>query len=205
MADADLYLGSVDVSRYLSAEECRRCGAGSCRDLVERLRSRGCDPGSLALPAHRQRGLAIALGLEPVLPHVPALGLPRPATTGLLEINDPRPGDPVLVTGNSTFTEDVILAVVSTTASPFFLLFVDTRGDTLDMALVLGSFTPARVRRSLEAEGAGQRVGRAPLVLPGLASDLRMEVESQTGLAAEVGPVCAAELPLFFGDRWLRA
>jgi CO dehydrogenase/acetyl-CoA synthase gamma subunit (corrinoid Fe-S protein) len=177
MPDADLYLERIDFSRYLSTDECKRCGAHSCKELVERLKR--------------------------TLPTVPSLEIPRPAAAGLFELNNPGPGDPVLVTGNSAFTQEVLLAVLSTTASPFFVLFTDTRGDTLDMAVILGSFTPERIRRALYSDRVEERAGPAPIILPGLAGHLKEDIASVTSSAVEVGPVCAAELPLYFGRRWL--
>lgn len=201
MPDADLYLDRIDPLKYLSTDECKKCGARSCKDLVERLRNR--EPADLSpLPAHRARGLETALALDGVLPTVPSLQHPRPTSPGLFEVNEPGHGDPVLVTGNSTFTQEVLLAVLSTTTSPFFVLFTDTRGDTLDMAIILKSFTPERIKSSLEMEKVGQKSGGS-LVLPGLAGDMSDSIASLAGLPVEVGPVCAAELPLFFGERWI--
>ena len=181
MVDADLYIDRIDLERYIFGAECRKCGAQSCRELVEKLKARGC------------------------LPSVPQLQVPRPVPAGLLELNDPSPGDPVLVTGNSEFTQQVLLAVLATTISPFFVLFSDTRGDTLDMAMILDSFTPERVRRSIEKERLKERAGGSYLVLPGLASKISGEIKSQCGWPVEIGPVCAAELPLYFSECWAPA
>jgi CO dehydrogenase/acetyl-CoA synthase gamma subunit (corrinoid Fe-S protein) len=115
----------------------------------------------------------------------------------LMELNDPGPADPILVTGNSELTQQVLLAVLSTTTLPLGVLFTDTRGDTLDMALILGSFTAERIGRSLD----GVRKG-GPLILPGLAGSLADGTREVTGRPVEVGPICAAELPLVFGERW---
>ncbi|MBW2264494.1 MAG: hypothetical protein JRG91_21215, partial [Deltaproteobacteria bacterium] len=50
-----------------------------------------------------------------------------------------------------------------------------------------------------------ERSGSSTLVLPGLAAAMRDDVASAAGLSVEVGPVCAAELPLFFADLWGQA
>lgn len=165
-----------DADLYLDKidYECHKCGPQSCRELVEKIKD--------------------------VLPQVPSLQLPRPVDPALVELNNPQPGDPVLVTGNSEFTQAVLLAVLSTTQSPFFVLFTDTRGDTLDMAVILESFTPDRIRQSLENESLN--APGSSLIIPGLAAALKDDIEKLTGWPVEVGPVCAAELPLFFGDRW---
>ena len=156
--------------------ECHKCGPQSCKDLVEKI--------------------------KPLLPRVPSLDLPRPVDPALVELNHPAPGDPVLITGNSEFTQAVLLAVLSTTESAFFVLFTDTRGDTLDMAVILKSFTPERIRQSLEKEKLKDKAPGSKLTIPGLAAGLKNEIAESTGWPVQVGPVCAAELPLFFQDRW---
>jgi CO dehydrogenase/acetyl-CoA synthase gamma subunit (corrinoid Fe-S protein) len=165
-----------DADLYLDKidYQCHKCGEESCRELVEKVKA--------------------------VLPQVPSLQLPRPVEPALVELNNPQPGDPVLVTGNSEFTQAVLLAVLSTTESPFFVLFTDTRGDTLDMAVILKSFMPDRIQQSLEKENLKAQGGK--LVIPGLAAALKDDIEKTTGWPVEVGPICAAELPLFFGERW---
>ena len=40
--------------------------------------------------------------------------------------------------------------------------------------------------------------------LPGLAEALAAPVSEMLGRPVEVGPICAAELPLFFGRGWSR-
>jgi len=178
MADADLYIDRIDLERYSSGVECKKCGPQSCLDLVEKMKAGG------------------------FLPSVPQLQVPRPVAAELLELNDPAPGDPVLVTGNSELTQQVLLAVLATTISPFFVLFTDTRGDTLDMAMILESFTAERVRLSIEKQRLEEKASGSSLILPGLASKISGRIESVCGWPVKVGPVCAAELPLLFSESW---
>jgi len=156
--------------------ECHKCGPQSCKDLVEKI--------------------------KPLLPTVPSLDLPRPVDPALVELNNPTPGDPILVTGNSEFTQAVLLAVLSSTQAPFFVLFTDTRGDTLDMAIILESFTPDRIQNSLQKENLAAKAPGSTLTIPGLAAGMEDAIAKTTGWPVQVGPVCAAELPLFFHDRW---
>jgi CO dehydrogenase/acetyl-CoA synthase gamma subunit (corrinoid Fe-S protein) len=198
MGDANLYLDKVDFTRYLSGSECKKCGSQSCKELVDKLRKRDCLPADLDLARDRIRGIEMALDVDGLLPRIPMLQMPQPGTIGMMELNGPASEDPVLITGNSALTQEVLLAVLSTTMSSFTLLFVDTHGDTLDMAIILDSFTPERVASAVEKE----KPGGSRLVLPGLAGGMAAAIASATGFRVEVGPVCAAELPLFFGDRW---
>jgi CO dehydrogenase/acetyl-CoA synthase gamma subunit (corrinoid Fe-S protein) len=203
MKDADLYLGDIDFDKYFSPEECRNCGADSCKALVEKLRSGGCAAGDLeGIPADRARALQTVLNLEGMLPGVPQLSMPRPGAPGLTGLNSPFDGDPILVTGNNLFTQEVLLTVLSTTTKPFFFLSADTRGDSLDMAVILDTFTVEAVEKALGAAGLTEKAESSSLLLPGRAVALADPVSEATGRRVDVGPVCAAELPLFYGEAW---
>jgi acetyl-CoA decarbonylase/synthase complex subunit gamma len=126
--------------------------------------------------------------------------LPRPVEPSLFEINDPGPEAPVLVTGNSEFTLAVVTGLLALTVSPFYLLLVDTRGDTVDMAMIYRSFTPQRLDQGLETHRLAEKVRHRRLIIPGVVAPLREELATYTGWDIRVGPICVAELPLFLGD-----
>lgn len=122
-----------------------------------------------------------------------------------MEINNPQGDSPILVSGNSQFTQEVVTSLMAATVSPFRLLFVSCRGDTVDMAMIYQSLTAEGIRRSLdEASLLGRRQG-LELILPGFASRLREPLERETRCRVRIGPVCIAELPLFLGERWQMA
>ena len=203
MPAADLYVLRIQWLSYLTPAECLAAGAASCEDFLSRLQNRTLSlheaPG---LTPQKRHALQVALFGTDLVPPVEALPLPQPTRPGLHEINRPGPQAPVLVTGNSEITLTVLTAVLATTVSPFFLLLVDTLGDTLDMALIYERFTPARIAQALEAEGLAARVRHRSLTIPGLAADLQEPIAAATGWHVTVGPICALELPLFFGDYW---
>lgn len=203
MLKANLYIDRIDLARYLTSEEVKLSGARNARDLAARLRE-----GSLNLtdcpwfkPAKRY-ALSLALRAEEVLPAVQSLELPRPVNPDLFELNEPGAEAPVIVTGNSEFTLTVITGILATTISPFFLLLVDCRGDTVDMAMVYRSFTPQRLDQSLNAHRLAARLSHRRLIIPGILAPLRDELAAYTGWDIRVGPICAAELPLFLGEAW---
>jgi CO dehydrogenase/acetyl-CoA synthase gamma subunit (corrinoid Fe-S protein) len=107
---------------------------------------------------------------DEILPEVEVLQLPTPGPTGLFPINQPGKDSPILVSGNSKITGEVLTAVLSTTLSPFWYLAVNTDGHTVDMAIVYKVMTAERVIQEISRENIDQIV-------------------------------CAAELPLFFGDE----
>ncbi len=88
------------------------------------------------------------------------------------------------------------------TLSPFWLLLVDCRGDTVDMAMVYQSLEVKKILATLEETPLHQGQARTEMVLPGFASKLKQPLERQTGWQVRVGPICIAELPLFLGEEW---
>jgi acetyl-CoA decarbonylase/synthase complex subunit gamma len=154
----------------------------------------------LALSPARRQALTLAVRALEVLPAVQSLELPRPVPPDLFEINEPGPDAPLLVTGNSEFTLAVVTGLLSLTISPFYLLVVDTRGDTVDMAMIYRSFTPQRLDQGLEAHRLADRVRRRRLIVPGVVAPLKEELAAYTGWEIRVGPICVAELPLFLGE-----
>ena len=203
MLQADLYIDKIDLAPYLTAEECRGAGAPGCREFIAALQAGGLRlddcPG---LSPRKRYALSLALRAPEVLPPVPSLELPRPVPPDLFEINEPDAGSPVLVTGNSEFTLTVLTGLLALTVSPFYLLLVDCRGDTVDMSMIYRSFTPQRLDQSLTAHQLAPRLNHHRLIIPGVLAPLRQELAHYTGWEIVPGPICAAELPLFLGERW---
>jgi CO dehydrogenase/acetyl-CoA synthase gamma subunit (corrinoid Fe-S protein) len=203
MPPADLYLLRLQWLPYLSPEECRAAGASSCEDFLGRLQNRSLElkdvPG---ISLHKRYALHLALQGAELVPPVEAMALPQPTRPGLYEINGPGPEAPILVSSNSEITLTVLSAVLATTVSPFYLLLVDTFGDTLDMALIYERFTPAKIAAALEEAQLAGKVRDHTLTIPGLAAELRQPLAEATGWQIRVGPICALELPLFFGEYW---
>jgi CO dehydrogenase/acetyl-CoA synthase gamma subunit (corrinoid Fe-S protein) len=203
MPPADLYLLRMQWLPYLTPEECRVAGAAGCEDFLGRLQNRSLElkdaPG---LSPQKRYALQLALQGAELVPPVEAMALPQPTRPGLYEINGPGPEAPVLVSGNSEITLTVLSAVLATTVSPFYLLLVDTLGDTLDMALIYERFTPVKVTAALQAASLADKVQHRTLIIPGLAATLAPPLAAETGWEIRVGPICALELPLYFGEYW---
>ncbi len=198
---ADLYLDRIDLARYADAQTCQVCRVDSLAELLDRLRSGTiCGGRCLHWPRERVEAFRMAIDAGEALPAIPSLDVPRPAEPGLLELNGPAASSPVLITGNSRLTHEVLLAVLSTTTAPMWMLAVDTGGHTVDMALVYGTLTPEAIADAVAAAGARQWTGR--IILPGLAEPLAAPTTERLGRTVEAGPICAAELPLFFASDW---
>jgi CO dehydrogenase/acetyl-CoA synthase gamma subunit (corrinoid Fe-S protein) len=201
MLKADLYVDKIALAPYLTPQECRDMGGSSCAQVVTRLRAGSLKPEDCrALSPAKRYALSLAVRALEVLPVVQSLELPRPVAPELFEINEPGPEAPVLVTGNSEFTLAVVTGLLALTLSPFYLLLVDTRGDTVDMSMVFRSFTPQRLDQGLEAHHLAAKVRRRQLIIPGVVGPLKEELAAYTGWKIRVGPICIAELPLFLGE-----
>ena len=203
MITADLYLNKIDFLKYLPRTDCKECGEASCTIFAKGLKSRTQTPEKCPFLQNSQiLAFQLALDGDRILPKVPALDLPRPATTGLTEINGADESSLVLLSGNSEFTQEVITTLMGFTLSPFWLLFVNCRGDTVDMAMVYQSLKVEEIITTLEESGLHQGQARREIILPGFAASLKEPLERQTGWQVRVGPLCIAELPLFLGDDW---
>jgi acetyl-CoA decarbonylase/synthase complex subunit gamma len=83
------------------------------------------------------------------------------------------------------------------------LLFSDTKGNTVDMAIVFETLTAKQIRQDVQTSGVLDRISHKDMIIPGLAAAVGQELKKSTDWNIIVGPVCAAELPLFMADRWL--
>ncbi len=203
MFAADLYVNRLNLLPYFTPTELEMAGARDAADFVAKLKE-GIISWSACqhLSPQKRYALSLALRAREIMPEVPALELPRPVAPDLFELNEPGPEDPVLVSGNSEFTLTVLTAVLATTISPFYLLLLDCRGDTVDMAMVYQSFTPQRLVRALLAHNLSERVSHRQLIISGWCAPIQEELAQASGWDVLVGPVCAAELPLFMRDHW---
>ena len=200
---ANLYVDRLDLKPYLRPEDCPGAGVREVQELADRLKAGELRPEDCpGLSPRKRYALSLALKAAEIMPPVQSLELPRPVKPELFELNEPGPEAPVLVTGNSEFTLTVLTGVLATTTAPFFLLLVDCRGDTVDMAMIYRSFTPQRLDQSLLAHRLKERVSRRQLIIPGWCAPLKEELAAYTGWEIQAGPICAGELPLFLADYW---
>lgn len=198
---ADLYFKKINLLRYCD-ESCDVCKVNSFDEFVARLKSGELKNGLCPHWSEQKlRRFFQVVEMETALPRTPSVDVPMPAPAGMFDLNNPNESSPILLTGNSQFTLDVLSAVLSLTKSPFRLLCVDTRGDTVDMAMIYKTLTAKKVAEALEREFSSC-VPSCRIILPGLAEPLVEELRSSRYHNVEVGPICAAELPLYMGDYW---
>jgi hypothetical protein len=203
MLRADLYENNVSVEPYLSIDDCRACGFRDREEFLEKLRSGDIRPAQCGISYSKLQSLVWAARPSEILPAVEALQQPSPGSPGFFPVNHPGNESPILVSGNSSLTIEVLSTILSTTVSPFWYLIVDTDGHTVDMSLVYRVLTVDRILQAFAREKIEQKAPNSPTYLPGLAAPLCQELQTKVFRSVMSGPVCAAELPVFFGEsRW---
>lgn len=203
MTSADVYLDKIDFLQYLKRPDCTQCGIESCEELINALRKGVKRPQDCTFLSNNEAyAFEVALKAKDLWPDVPLLTHPRPGLIGLVEINNPNSESLLLISGNNDYTEQVLLTTLGTTTGAFHVLFVDTNGDTIDMAMIYQSFTAEKIFKTIKESGIEDRVTKRELIIPGFASSLKQDIEKMTGWQVQVGPICAAELPLFLSRIW---
>lgn len=201
---ADAYLDRIDFLRYLPQTDCGACGEKTCEEFVQGLkRGEKQPPDCPELSEGLYYPFQIALEADHTLPKFTCVTDPRPGPIGLVEINRPREESPLLISGNHVHTQDVLMSILSTTSSPFFLLFSDTKGNTVDMAVIFEALTAKQIRKDVQTSDVLDRISNKEVIIPGLAAAVGYELKQSTDWNIIVGPICAAELPLFLADRWI--
>jgi len=202
---ADLYLNRIDLAAHAGADVCQVCRVDSLEELLGRLRSgQICSGACPHWPQERIDAFRLAMDADQILPTIPSLDVPTPTGAGLIALNEPVTSSPILITGNSRLTQEVLLAVLSTTTTSMWMACVDTGGHTVDMALVFRTLTPEAIVSAMQDDAFGAQNLEGRIILPGLAEQFAASISSVLCRHVEVGPICAAELPFFFGEMWHR-
>ena len=203
---ADLYLDRIDLARYAGTATCQVCHVDSLEELVERLRSgQFCAGQCPHWPRERIEAFQMAIDAGTLLPRIPALSVPQPAAHGPVRLQ--RAGGGLARAGHRQLPPHARGAAGRA---------VDDDRAHVD---ALGRYRRPHGRhgaglRDVHARGrrprrpgrrlAGGGASRGRIILPGLAERLAGPVSEMLGRPVEAGPVCAAELPLFFGSDRVR-
>jgi hypothetical protein len=199
MLEADLYLNQIDFCRYWAVN-----AATLCHDFIEQVKAGEARIEDCHfLTPHQVRAFKMALETEDYLPSIPMTTVPLPIKADLLPVNEPDSSSLVIVSGNNSLTLELLTTIWAQGVTPAYFLLVDCRGSTVDMAMIYGDFTPERLRQALEKGNLEEKTEHRRMVVPGLTLSLAEDFERATGWEMEVGPVCAVELPLFLGERWI--
>ncbi len=122
-------------------------------------------------------------------------------TERLIEFNSPDESSPILITGNSIITHQILKLVLDAAKVKAFVIPVDTNGYTLDNSMVASTFTPMAVMKALTDSGITGKNSSRKALIPGLAKDQKGNIERITRWSLEVGPVSGFELPMYLLSR----
>ena len=206
MLKANLYFDNINFYKYLPQTDCKQCGFNNCLSFLKKMRAdEGLDFGVCPhLSMNMVYAFNIALNAHKIIPEIELMQLPMPGETGLIEINMPDEPSPLLISGNSELTQIALFAILTRTIKPFYVLFIDTRGDTVDMAVIHKTFSAEGIKNGIENSRIVDMVGHREMVIPGFAGSLEEEIKQVTGWNVNIGPLCCGELPLYFGEDWVR-
>lgn len=197
---ADLYIDYIDVSKYLPMEDCLECGY-TCKQFAEKLKKKEMDVSKCPHLNNKQREyIKMAINAENVLPKVPIYPSTITTKTGFVMAGNKN--SPILVTANYPYTQAVLGEVLAKANIKCNLLVIDTEGYSIDMAVYLEIFRGEKIKKAI-LESNLQIVNHKKLIIPGLAERYKDEIEKETGWEILVGPICAAEIPIYLLSKKL--
>jgi len=194
---AELYpLEVEDLLNYLPDVDYSECGAANDVEFAELVIEGKALPSKCPILDEK-----IATAMEKVvkleLPLIPFDTMMESVTPGLTKIGNPTPDSEVLVTGNFRETVSILKLILEATLTDAFLLITDTKGYSIDNAVVEKTFRPYEIFKAFTESGIGAEVNHSRLIIPGLAHSLAAEIKKLTTRDVLVGPVSGLELPLY--------
>jgi acetyl-CoA decarbonylase/synthase complex subunit gamma len=116
---------------------------------------------------------------------------------GMLVVGKPDESSPVMVTCNFRKTVEILETILNACNANGYLVMSDTKGYSVDNAIVEKRFTPFEILKVINTADVGASVQHRKLIIPGLAGSLAAHIRQVTGWEIIVGPVSGMELPLF--------
>ena len=194
---AELYpLEVEDLLNYLPDVDYSECGAANDVEFAELVIEGKALPSKCPVLDEK-----IAAAMEKVfkleLPLIPYDTMMESVTPALIRIGNPTPDSEVLVTGNFRETVSILKLILEATLTDAFLLITDTKGYSIDNAVVEKTFRSFEIFKALTESGIAAEINHSRLIIPGLAHSLATEIKKLTTWDVLVGPISGLELPLY--------
>lgn len=199
--EIDLHqLTAEELVKYLPPEGCKEKGFAGGKKLSEALvdkkvRASECNGIDPEVAAAIDGVLSLDLRLPESDPMM------NKADEKLIELNSPDNSSPVLITGNSVITRQILTSIFARTKVKAFLVPTETLGYTVDNAVNENTFTAMSVLKGIGESRIASMVNERKLIIPGLAENMKSGIERITKWQVEVGPVSGFELPIFLASR----
>jgi acetyl-CoA decarbonylase/synthase complex subunit gamma len=122
---------------------------------------------------------------------------------GVYEINNPKPGDPLMVTTNFSITYFAVANEIESSGIHGWLLVADAEGMSVLTAWAAGKFDAERIAKSVNTTGIAEKLNHQRLIIPGHVAVLMGELEEELpGWEINVGPREAVDLPNYLKMQW---
>jgi acetyl-CoA decarbonylase/synthase complex subunit gamma len=128
--------------------------------------------------------------------------VPNAIEAKLYEIGEPGPDAPVLVTTNFALTYFTVAGEVENSKVSTYICVANTEGLGVLNAYADDKLTAEKVIKTIQEQGAMEKVSHNRLIIPGLVAVLRMEIQEDSGWEVIVGPEDAAGIPHFLKTGW---
>ena len=198
----DFYgLSPETILKYLPMKDCGICGFKTCKEMAVALSAgkaqiKDCPEMALRMAQSLEGALSIKLEVHEADASMSTV------TEALLEINNPGPDSPVLITGNSGVTLMVLKMIFEKTPGvAAYIIPTETKGFTVDHAVGMRLMSPMTVMRGLTNSAITGKVSHRRLIIPGLCAGIEKQVESMTRWSVEVGPNSGFELPAYITSK----
>ena len=194
---ADIYpLTAESLLEYLPDVDCTECGYSSCQAFAEALITG--NPATWRCPELADETASVLRALMKFAPRaIPFNVMMESLSPGVISVRAPDISSPVIVTGNFRETVRLLEDVLDSCGMNVFILASDTKGYSVDNAVVEKRFTPFEILKVITETQAGSLVSHRNLIIPGLARHLAGQIKQVTGWRVTAGPISGLELPLF--------
>jgi len=194
---AELYpLEVEDLLNYLPDVDYSECGAANDVEFAELVIEGKALPSKCPILDDK-----IATVMEKVfkleLPLIPYDTMMESVTPALIKIGHPTPDSMVLVTGNFRETVSILKLILEATLTDAFLLITDTKGYSIDNAVVEKTFRSFEIFKALTESGIAAEINHSRVIIPGLAESSAADIKKLTTWNVLVGPISGLELPLY--------
>jgi CO dehydrogenase/acetyl-CoA synthase gamma subunit (corrinoid Fe-S protein) len=203
--EIDLHqLTAEDLAKYLPLEGCKEKGFAGAKALSEAM---------IGKKVKASECKAISPELADAIDGVLSLNLRLPESDPmmnkvedkLIEINSPDGSSPVLITGNSIITKQILTSIFGVTKVKAYLVPTETLGYTVgytvDNAVTENAFTAMSVMKGIGDSRISSMSNERKLIIPGVAEAAKSSIERITKWPTEIGPVSGFELPIFLAAR----
>jgi len=138
---------------------------------------------------------------------------PSAVEPGLRTFGEANENSPVMFTTNFTLTYYAVASEIESSdiSNRCYLLVIDTEGIGVQSAVARArsankshALTADMIAEAIKKSHIEEKVKHRKLIIPGMAAQLKDEIEKLTGWKVLVGPSSSSELSKFLEEHWYR-